>query len=166
MGWLWLACAALPPPTPPIPVPTDAGAARVADAVVGYRAALSSPDPYAALSALVAREAEPAAREALLAFLLDAELRRATGARADLDALVRAVGPEFDEAEWRATAPAVAGRPLAGWEAQRAGRKPLDYGGALDWFGLRFVPDDHGGRALVPDPGASGPARRHRSDWP
>jgi predicted metalloprotease with PDZ domain len=92
---------------------------------------------------------------AVVAFLLDARIRAATGGRRSLDDVMRAAyaryaGPRgFTAAEFRRTASEVAGENLDNWFAQAVDATgELDYQPSLDWFGLQFK---------VPDPAASPP---------
>jgi predicted metalloprotease with PDZ domain len=82
---------------------------------------------------------------AVLGFLLDATIRRATGGSKSLDDVMRAAYAKYSGArgytpdQFREVAEQVAGidlRPF--WEAAVEGTEELDYTGALDWFGLRF----------------------------
>jgi predicted metalloprotease with PDZ domain len=90
---------------------------------------------------------------AVLGFLLDARIRQASGGTRSLDDLMRIAyhrygGPTgFTPGQFRDVASEVATTDLTGW-FDRALRSTaeLDYGGALDWFGLRFA-----------RPGAPGP---------
>jgi predicted metalloprotease with PDZ domain len=82
---------------------------------------------------------------AVVAFLLDAKIRRATGGRRSLDDVMRAAyarysGPRgFTPDEFRAIAEQIAGQRLgAFWDAAVEGTAELDYEEALDTFGLRF----------------------------
>lgn len=102
----------------------------------------------------------------VVGFLLDAELRRRSGGRGDLeramaDAYRRYGGPRgFTPAEFQAVLEATAGGPLGPWLEAAVGRPgELDYGPALAWYGLRFAP----GAAwrLEVDP-AAGPAAAAR----
>jgi len=81
----------------------------------------------------------------VIAFLLDAKVRKATGGAKSLDDVMRAAyqkysGPKgYTPEEFRAVAEQVAGtnlRPF--WQAVVEGTKELDYSEALDTFGLRF----------------------------
>ena len=92
---------------------------------------------------------------AVLGFLLDARVRHASGGRRSLDDVMRLAyrryGGErgFTPDEFRAVAGEVAGTDLSAWFRRAVdSTAELDYGEALDWFGLRFA-----------DPGASGRAR-------
>ncbi len=89
---------------------------------------------------------------AVVAFLLDAEIRRATDGRRSLDDLMRAAyerfgGPRgFTSDEFRDLAAEVAGADLSDFFVNALETtNELDYGPALEWFGLRFKPiDDQG----------------------
>ncbi len=109
-------------------------------------------------------QADPAARELLLTWVLDAEIRRATADRRELRDLARAVGPSLSGDELPGAIVAVVGRPLEAWAAQREGSARLDLGPALQWFGLAFT-DTPERRILGPDPGASPIARRRGERW-
>lgn len=83
---------------------------------------------------------------AVVAWLLDAEIRRATADTASLDdvmreALARYGGERgYTTAEFRALASEVAHTDLEPWFAHAVdGTGELDYGPALAWFGLRFA---------------------------
>jgi predicted metalloprotease with PDZ domain len=86
---------------------------------------------------------------AVVGFLLDARIRKATGGAKSLDDAMR-LGYErysgargFSSAEFRALAQEVAGADLGGWfHTALETTDELDYGEALDWFGLRFRPED------------------------
>ena len=82
---------------------------------------------------------------AVIAFLLDAEVRRRSAGERTLDDALRAAwklhsGEKgFREAEFRAILSETAGDDLADWLSDlidRAG--PIEYERALEWFGLRF----------------------------
>ena len=82
---------------------------------------------------------------AVIAFLLDAQIRRATGGAKSLDDVMRAAYARYAGArgytpdEFRAAAEQVSGldlRPF--WQTAVEGTTELDYAGALDVFGLRF----------------------------
>jgi predicted metalloprotease with PDZ domain len=84
---------------------------------------------------------------AVLAFLLDARIRRATSGARSLDDVMRAAyekyaGPRgFTPDEFRQVAEQVAGTPLAGfWDANIEGTAELEYEEALQTLGLRFRP--------------------------
>jgi predicted metalloprotease with PDZ domain len=88
---------------------------------------------------------------AVLAFLLDARVRSATGGTRSLDDVMRAAYERYSgergytPEEFRAVAERVAGISLASlWEAGIEGTGELDYGEALDTFGLQFRPSSAG----------------------
>jgi predicted metalloprotease with PDZ domain len=83
---------------------------------------------------------------AVLGFVLDARIRKATGGRKSFDALMRAAYNRysgergFTREEFQATASKVAGLDLAPWfQKATASTEELDYREALDWFGLSFI---------------------------
>jgi predicted metalloprotease with PDZ domain len=86
---------------------------------------------------------------AVVGFLLDAHLRRVTGGAKSLDDVMRLAyqrfaGPRgFTPEEFRRCASEAAGSSLTAW-FQRAleTTEELDYAPALDWYGLRFKPED------------------------
>lgn len=85
----------------------------------------------------------------VVGFLLDARIRRATGGARSLDDVMRlayrryAGERGFTPEQFRAAAEEVAGTDLAGWfRSAVSGTDELDYREALDWFGLRFAPND------------------------
>jgi predicted metalloprotease with PDZ domain len=82
---------------------------------------------------------------AVVAFLLDAKIRTATGGARSLDDVMRAAYPRysgprgFTPDEFRRVAEEVAGTSLrAFWAAAIEGTEELDYDEALQTFGLRF----------------------------
>lgn len=86
---------------------------------------------------------------AVIAFLLDARIRRATGGARSLDDLMRLAYERYSGAkgytleQFYQTASEVAGTDLRAWFAHAAeSTDELDYSEALDWFGLRFHPVD------------------------
>lgn len=88
---------------------------------------------------------------AVVAWLLDVEIRRATGGARSLDDLMRRAYQEFSgergfsTAQFRALASEVAGRPLDTFFAHNVdGVVELDYAPALDWFGLELGDPDAG----------------------
>ena len=90
----------------------------------------------------------------VVGFLLDARIRRATDGKSSLDDVMRlayrryAGERGFTPEQFRATAEEVAGVPLDEWYRKAvASTDELDYGEALDWFGLRFVPNDDSKKA-------------------
>ena len=81
----------------------------------------------------------------VIAFLLDAKIRQATGGAKSLDDVMRLAyqkfsGPQgYTPDEFRAVVEQVAGRNLQGfWDSAVQGTTELDYMEALDAFGLRF----------------------------
>src|SRR5438105_245467 len=81
----------------------------------------------------------------VIAFLLDAKIRKATDGAKSLDDVMRSAyqkfsGPKgYTSEEFRAVVEQVAGTSLKGfWQAAVEGTKELDYSEALDTFGLRF----------------------------
>ncbi len=83
----------------------------------------------------------------VIGFLLDAEIRRATGDRRSLDDVMRSAYARFSgasgytTAQWKALASEVAGRDLSAWfQHATESTQELDYSPALQWFGLRFKP--------------------------
>jgi len=86
---------------------------------------------------------------AVLGFLLDAKIRRATQGEKSLDDVMRAAYQQFSGArgfapdEFRAVAEQVGGLSLRSfWDAAVEGSVELDYTEALETFGLRFRPVD------------------------
>ena len=85
----------------------------------------------------------------VIAFLLDATIRRRTGGTRSLDDVMRLAferyGGEhgYSTDQFRATASEVAGIDLGSWfEHAVDSTNELDYTEALDWFGLRFKPGE------------------------
>lgn len=83
---------------------------------------------------------------AVLGFLLDARIRKATNERRSLDDLMREAYKRysgargFKTAQFQNTASEVAGEDLSAWFRKAvASTDELDYEEALDWFGLRFA---------------------------
>jgi predicted metalloprotease with PDZ domain len=83
----------------------------------------------------------------VIAFLLDAKIRKATGGEKSLDDLMRAAYQKFSGAkgytpdEFRSLAEQVAGTNLKPfWASAVEGTDELDYSEALEVFGLRFKP--------------------------
>jgi predicted metalloprotease with PDZ domain len=83
----------------------------------------------------------------VIAFLLDARIRKATNGAKSLDDAMRLAyekfsGPRgYTPEQFRAVIEQVAGRSLQGfWESAVEGTSELDYTEALDAFGLRFRP--------------------------
>jgi predicted metalloprotease with PDZ domain len=84
---------------------------------------------------------------AVLGFVLDAKIRKATGGTKSLDDVMRAAYQKYSGArgytpdEFRAVAEQVAGTGLASfWDAVVEGTSEIDYAEALDLLGLRFRP--------------------------
>lgn len=84
----------------------------------------------------------------IVAFLLDARIRRATGGRRSLDDALRLAFQRysgehgFRTEELRRTFEEVAGTDLGGWLHKTVDTvEELDYKEALDWYGLRFAED-------------------------
>ena len=96
---------------------------------------------------------------AVLGFLLDARIRKATAGARSLDDVLRAAYEKFSGIkgyspdEFRAVAEQVAGMSLAEfWSNAVSGTAELDYAEALETFGLRFRPapaPQPGGRAYL-----------------
>src|SRR5262249_20842451 len=83
----------------------------------------------------------------VVAWLLDAKVRRATDGAKTLDDVMRLAYERysgergFTPEQFRKTAEEVAGCDLKEWFRKAvASTKELDYTEALDWFGLRFAP--------------------------
>lgn len=81
---------------------------------------------------------------AVVGWLLDAEIRRASDGARTLDGVLRALWAERDEPytpeRFRAVASEVAGTDLGPWLAHAVdGTGALDFEPALAWFGLRFA---------------------------
>jgi predicted metalloprotease with PDZ domain len=86
---------------------------------------------------------------AVVAFLLDAHVRRATGGERSLDDVLRTAYERYSgergytREEFEAVVSEVAGADLSAFFAETVdGTGELDYGPALDWFGLRFKSRD------------------------
>ena len=80
-------------------------------------------------------------------FLLDAQIRRATGDQKSFDDLMRLAYKRyggdhgFTPDQFRATAEEVAGTDLKDWFRKvLSSTEELDYTQALEWYGLRFAP--------------------------
>jgi predicted metalloprotease with PDZ domain len=94
---------------------------------------------------------------AVLGFLIDAKVRKATAGAKSLDDVMRLAfqrfsGPKgYTAPQFRATVDEVAGTPLGDWwHTALETTTELEYAEALDWFGLRFKP------VPVPEAGAAG----------
>jgi predicted metalloprotease with PDZ domain len=88
---------------------------------------------------------------AVIAFLLDAKIRKATGGAKTLDDGMRVAYRRYSGAkgytldQFYAVMSEVAGTDLAPWFRQVVGTADeLDYTEALDWYGLRFTPPPDG----------------------
>jgi predicted metalloprotease with PDZ domain len=88
---------------------------------------------------------------AVIAFLLDAKIRKATNGAKTLDDAMRLAYSRYSgekgytPGEFYKTMSEVAGVDLTPWFAEVVDTtKELDYSEALDWFGLRFRPVDSG----------------------
>jgi predicted metalloprotease with PDZ domain len=86
---------------------------------------------------------------AVLGFLLDAKIRKATGGAKSLDDVMRLAMPRYGGAkgytpkEFQQTVHEVAGTDFGTWWHDVLDTtKELDYAEALDWYGLRFRPAD------------------------
>jgi predicted metalloprotease with PDZ domain len=84
---------------------------------------------------------------AIVGFLLDARIRRATNGQRSLDDVMRTAyarysGPRgFTPAEFRQVVNEVAGADLGDWMRRALETtEELDYREALDWYGLQFTP--------------------------
>jgi predicted metalloprotease with PDZ domain len=93
---------------------------------------------------------------AVVAWLLDARIRRSTGDRKSLDDLMRLSYAKysgkrgFTPAEFQILASEVAEGPLDDFfELAVASSGELDYSEALDWFGLRFRAKATGGKTWI-----------------
>jgi predicted metalloprotease with PDZ domain len=101
---------------------------------------------------------------AVVAFLLDARIRRLTGGRKSLDDALRLAYHRysgdrgFRPEELRQVFDEVAGASLGAWLAKAVDTtEELDYAEALDWYGLRFAESDpeKGEKAEKKDPDAA-----------
>jgi predicted metalloprotease with PDZ domain len=106
----------------------------------------------------------------VVAFLLDARVRRETRGTRTLDDVMRLAyqrfGGEkgFTAEQFRLTAAEVAGVDLQAWFKKAVGTtEELDYAEALDWFGLRFAPGEGTARTWRLEARADAtPAQRER----
>jgi len=96
------------------------------------------------------------AKGQVLAFLLDARIRRMTSGAKSLDDVMRAAYARYSGArgytadQFRQIAEQVAGAPLTDfWNAAVRGTEELDYSEALATFGLRFTQRASTGRAAL-----------------
>ncbi|SRR5579883_145393 len=85
----------------------------------------------------------------IVAFLLDARIRRETNGAKTLDDVMKLAYQRYSGAkgftpeQFRKTAEEVAGVDLGAWfEKTIRSTEELDYAEALDWFGLRLTPSD------------------------
>ena len=110
----------------------------------------------------------------VVAFLLDAKVRRQTKGAKTLDdvmklAYLRYSGEKgFTAEQFRHTTEEVAGVDLRDWFTKAvASTEELDYTEALDWFGLRFAPGDAGMKTwrLEPREDATDAQRDHLKAW-
>jgi predicted metalloprotease with PDZ domain len=86
---------------------------------------------------------------AVIAFVLDAKIRRATGGAKSLDDVMRLAYSRYSGArgftpdEFRAAAQEVASVDLREWYHRATGTTDeIDYSEALEWYGLRFKDDE------------------------
>src|SRR5262249_43994910 len=101
----------------------------------------------------------------VVGFLLDAEIRRATGDEKSLDDVMRLTYARYSGArgytpeQWEPAAAEAAGVDLqAFFDKALRSVEELDYERALDWFGLQFAATPEGKRrqwSLEPQPAAS-----------
>lgn len=108
----------------------------------------------------------------VIAWLLDAKVRRATGGERSLDDVMRLAYRRysgergFTTPEFAQTASEVAGADLAPWfHTVLATTEELDYAEALDWFGLRFTDGDAGPWTLEVRPGTTAAQAAHVRSW-
>jgi predicted metalloprotease with PDZ domain len=111
---------------------------------------------------------------AVVGFLLDARIRRATEGKRSLDDVMRLAYRRFAGArgftpdQFRTTAEEIAGVDLKDWFRRAiSSTEELDYTEALDWFGLRFAASDDPARAwtLGVRPDATDAQRGHLVAW-
>jgi predicted metalloprotease with PDZ domain len=86
---------------------------------------------------------------AVVSFMLDAKIRRATSGKKSLDDVMRqayarySANSGFTSTQFRALAQEVAGLDLSTWFRKvLETTEEIDYAEALDWFGLRFAKDE------------------------
>jgi predicted metalloprotease with PDZ domain len=102
-------------------------------------------------------------RGMLVAFLLDVEIRRATGGARSLDDAMRLAYARYSGArgfspeDLVATLSEIAERPLGDWLERVLAPGDLDFAPALDWLGLRFAPSRPGSPSADREPGAESP---------
>ncbi len=94
---------------------------------------------------------------AVVGWLLDSRIRRATGGKKSLDDLMRAAYEQFSgdrgytPDQFKTAAEKIAGEPLGDFFRRTVeSTEELDYTEALDWFGLRFK-NGTNNKAAVPD---------------
>ncbi len=98
-------------------------------------------------------------RGMLVAFLLDAEIRRACSGVRSLDDGMRLLYTRYSGAhgfhaeDLVATLSEVAGRSLGEWIGRALAPGDLDFAPALDWLGLRFAPTRQEPIGSAPEPG-------------
>jgi predicted metalloprotease with PDZ domain len=110
---------------------------------------------------------------AVVAFLLDARIRQATGGRACLDDALRlaysrhAGDRGYRPEELRAAFQEVAGVDLSSWlDGALLRAEPLDYAQALQWFGLRFSENEAGkGKEDKAEAGEKSGGGKERAGW-
>lgn len=110
----------------------------------------------------------------VVAFLLDAKVRRETDGAKSLDDVMRLAYQRysgdkgFTSGQFRETAEEVAGVDLQAWFRHAVGStEELDYTEALDWFGLRCAPGGADGKTwrLEIRADATAAQRRHLQAW-
>lgn len=104
----------------------------------------------------------------VVAWVLDAHIRRLTGGARSFDDVMRLAYRRYSGAtgftpeELQATSGEIAGTDLTAWfHTALASTEELDYAEALDWYGLRFV----NGWTLDAIPDATSTQQRHLRDW-
>ena len=107
---------------------------------------------------------------AVIGFLLDAKIRKATGGAKSLDDVMRAAYAKYSgergytPAQFREVAEQVSGLDLdAFWDTAVEGTSELDYSEALDVFGLRFRDPKSADRGSRPPDGGSRTADRGKA---
>ncbi len=91
------------------------------------------------------------AKGAVVAFLLDAKIRRATAGKKSLDDVMRTallrypLEKGFTPEQFRDVVGQTAGAGIRAWLARAFdSTEELEYADALEWYGLRFAPDQDG----------------------
>lgn len=85
---------------------------------------------------------------AIVSWMLDAEIQRATNGSACLDDLVRALWKRcrdtgYTQSDFDALVLEIAGEEVCAWlQVQLTSTEELQFGSTLDWFGLQFSADD------------------------